>query len=96
MIGEWPSFKYDVVETIPEATVHHKRSIFLYEVNAVDVPELKTHIEESPVDNETAEWNCQDFVIEVLEKLEEECIVEDDDEDYVKGKKKMMKHYGAK
>ena len=48
------------------------------------------------VDNETALWNCQDYVIEAINGLYDECIIDEEDEDYKKGKKSAMdSHYGA-
>jgi hypothetical protein len=28
------------------------------------------------VDNDTLHWNCQDYVMEILERLEEECVID--------------------
>lgn len=33
------------------------------------------------MDNETSEWDCQDYVLEILDKLEAECLIVDDDDD---------------
>ncbi len=34
------------------------------------------------VDNQTVHWNCQDYVIEIVDKLVEECIIEEDCQEY--------------
>ena len=95
VIGEWPHFKYNVKETKPENTLLHRRSIFMCEVNDRDIPELKEHVADYPIDNEVESWNCQDYVVEVLQKLEEECVVDGDDRDYKKAMKELVgKHYG--
>lgn len=48
------------------------------------------------VDNETALWNCQDYVIEAIDGLYDECIIDEEDKDYKKGKKSAVdSHYGA-
>ena len=45
------------------------------------------------VDNTTVEWNCQDYVLEPLEELCEECVLDEDDEDYEKGIRKAKRKY---
>lgn len=32
--------------------------------------------------NETVEWDCQEYVLDMLDALEEECVLDRDDEDY--------------
>ena len=50
-------------------------------------------IDNTKVDNETTEWNCQDYVIELLETLYEECIIDEDDKEYKRGMKKAKDKY---
>ncbi|KAI9655413.1 MAG: hypothetical protein M1829_000649 [Trizodia sp. TS-e1964] len=50
-------------------------------------------MDSAEVDNETLDWNCQDYVLESLDKLSEECILDEDDEDYVEGVKKAKEKY---
>lgn len=35
-----------------------------------------------PVENETVEWDCQNYVLEILDVLEDEFILESDNEEY--------------
>ncbi len=44
--------------------------------------------------NSVSHWNCQDYVIEALEKLEEECVIDDDEKAYISAKKQVKKHFG--
>ena len=44
--------------------------------------------------NDVCHWNCQDYVIEILDHLEDECIVDGEDESYIKAKKEVKKHFG--
>jgi hypothetical protein len=45
------------------------------------------------VDNETTEWNCQDYVLESLGDLVDEYII-GDDEDYQDGIREARKYFG--
>ena len=50
-------------------------------------------MKELPVDNETTEWNYQDYVIEAIDMLYNECVIDEDDEDYKKGRKRAVTEY---
>ena len=59
--------------------------------------ELRKKMDEVEVDNETVHWNCQDYVIEAIDHLREECIIDEDDEDYERGRKDAVEnHYGPR
>lgn len=45
------------------------------------------------VDNETAYWNCQDYVIEAIDELYDNCIVDEKDKNYKKKKKSAVDSY---
>ena len=53
-----------------------------------DLEAIKKVIAGTEVDNETLEWDCQDYVLEILDNLEVECLIDDDDETYKKQKAK--------
>ncbi|RAL06734.1 uncharacterized protein BO97DRAFT_419195 [Aspergillus homomorphus CBS 101889] len=81
--GEHPGFT--------EVSSHvHPRDIPMYiqsnrasAVGNVDVPTIQAVVDATPVDNETLEWDCQDYVLEILEGCEREAVIDDDDADYV-------------
>ncbi|KAL2014033.1 hypothetical protein VTN00DRAFT_1558 [Thermoascus crustaceus] len=84
--------------------VHH-RSIVLASINEVDLPTFRDVVAAARVDNETSHWNCQDYVLEILEALEEECVVgfdedfdggeeEDGGGGYWRAKREAMRFYG--
>ena len=52
------------------------------DINEQDISELKKVVSKVNVDNEMTEWNCQDYVLEVLKALKEECIIDEDDTHY--------------
>ena len=72
VIGEHPHFELNVITgKAPAHTVRHRRSIFLYEINSLDLPDLEKSISSVKPQNDVVEWNCQDYVTEVVESLEE-------------------------
>lgn len=46
------------------------------------------------VRNDTVEWNCQDYVIEILDMLEEEWWLDVDDKEYMDAKRQLKRMYG--
>ena len=72
---------------------------FLCEIQPGDVQQLRDIAKEAKVDNETLDWTCQDYVVEILEALEEACIIgfdgEDYDREYAENKEEVMEKYGA-
>ena len=66
----------------------------MYEINAPDVPGLDETVSSMKVPNDIVHWNCQDYVIETLDRLEEECIVDGEDKSYIEAKKELKKHFG--
>ena len=85
--GQHPKFTKNVMETKPENSRRHRRSILVGTINEQDLPELRKKMDEVEVDNETVHWNRQDYVIEAIDHLREECIIDEDDEDYERGRK---------
>lgn len=95
VIGESPLFKPNLITgKRPDHTFRHRRTIFVYEINASDLAEFKEAVSSVKIQNDVSHWNCQDYVIEILDKLEEECIIEEDDKKYIKAKKEVKKHFG--
>lgn len=95
--GQHPKFTKNVMETKPENSRRHRRSILVGTINEQDLPELRKKMDEVEVDNETVHWNCQDYVIEAIDHLREECIIDEDDEDYERGRKDAVEnHYGPR
>ena len=92
--GESLSFITSVIQSKLSATNCHKRSIFLFNINAMDMLTFKDAISTIQPNNGVSLWNCQDYVLELLEKLEEECIIDGDDDQYVENKKKVKSYFG--
>jgi hypothetical protein len=69
-------------------------SIDLGEFANRDLEEFKKAVEATAVDNETVEWDCQDYVLEILDKLGEECIIDEEDRTYKKQRRKLESKRG--
>ncbi|THX69842.1 hypothetical protein D6D05_08854 [Aureobasidium pullulans] len=99
VIGSHPSFSPQLSHETPETSSRRDRlvgCIHVGDINTVDIEQLKEKINIQNVDKETVEWNCQDYVLEALESLVEECIVDGDDEVYVDGvERAKRKYYGS-
>lgn len=97
VIGSHPNFERNVLNNVrPEDSGRFRRNILVATIHETDVPQLMKIMEEQLVDNETTEWNCQDYVIEAVDKLAEECVIDPDDEDFPKGRRTAVdQYYGA-
>ena len=62
---------------------------FLCEVDSSKLSSIKEIARKVPIRNEVSGWNCQDFVLDVLEALEGEGIIDGGNEEYVKCKKEL-------
>ena len=91
--GSHPNFTRNNIEARPESTDRHVESIKVGDVNEGDMREFYSIMGRVEVDNDTVDWNCQDYVLEALEALAEECVLDEDDEDYKKGIRKAKRNY---
>lgn len=95
VIGDHGTFTRNHLSVNPESSRRHKRNIMVGVINKQDIPQLFQIMESVEIDNETTEWNCQDYVLEALDVLCDECVVDEDDKTYKKGiKKAKEKYYG--
>lgn len=70
--------------------------IFLDNVHSRDTAMVQNIAATTKIENDIVNWDCQDYVLEMLEKLEEECIVEVEDETYKDAKKELMEKFGPR
>lgn len=94
VIGEFPKLKLKITFAKPVSTVRHKRNIFVYEINSIDISEFENVISAVKSDCFSSYWNSQDYVIEVLERLEAEGVINEDDKKYIRAKTQIRKHVG--
>lgn len=91
--GSHPEFAQNVVKSKPESTNRHVESIGVGDINDGDVPEFYSIMSKVEVDNDTLDLNCQDYVLEALEELAEECVLDEDDREYKTGMRKAKRDY---
>ncbi len=60
----------------PEQRPPLNRLMHLTSLNPADLPTLDKTLRQAKVDNETIHWNCQDYVMEILEALERDCVID--------------------
>jgi hypothetical protein len=91
--GEHPNFEKSTLKYNPKDTGRHRRDIVVGVINKRDIPEFLQTVEHSKANNTTVDWNCQDYVIELVEKLYDECIIDEDDKYYKKGLQEAKDKY---
>lgn len=92
--GSHPNFKRNVVNDGPERSASFHSRLFLGEIQPGEVAMVQHIAAATKVDNDTVHWDCQDYVMDILEELENECIVDEDDDDYKKAKRTLIKRRG--
>jgi hypothetical protein len=75
---------------IPNSSGSWIESIPVAEIQPADMAELHRIITETSVQNDVQGWCCQDYVMEALERLNEEQIVDDEDFEIAKGRLMKM------
>ncbi|KAL2802241.1 hypothetical protein BJX63DRAFT_120372 [Aspergillus granulosus] len=92
--GEHTSFTKASSSAKPTDSNTLIESLFVAEIGTPDVATVKQIVEEARVDNETLEWDCQEYVLEILETFEREAILEEDDLDYAEIKQVLKARRG--
>ena len=92
VVEKHSQFQLNVVSGKPTSTNRHKKSILVDDISANDVKELEKVIYSADVKKSVVHWKCQDYVLGILDKLAEECIVNEDEEEYKNIRKKLKKH----
>ncbi|KAL3479654.1 hypothetical protein BJX99DRAFT_66836 [Aspergillus californicus] len=92
--GEHPCFTKATTHGKPTDSDTLIESLFVGDIGIPDSPTVKQIVEEARVDNETLEWDCQDYVLEILEACEREAILEEYDMDYAEVKQILRSRRG--
>lgn len=79
MNGEPKNFKRDVREGVePDKSARYRKLVHVSDIDDKDtVNEVCKIISTQIVRNDVSTWSCQDFVLEALEKLDEECLLDE-------------------
>ena len=95
VLGEHPNFVKNTARTQPQRSRSFRDAIFLADLNAGDIEQLMDVVKRTPVDNEVSGWDCQEYVLDILQELESECIVDEVDEEYKEAKAEVKGRRGG-
>ncbi|KAJ5960597.1 uncharacterized protein N7479_007747 [Penicillium vulpinum] len=77
-------FRYELETTDVRQSERLVELLPLYDVDATQINSIKTVASQVAVHNEIRGWNCQDYVLDLLEALENEAIMNSKDAGYKK------------
>jgi hypothetical protein len=83
------------VNAEPETSGSFTGKLFVGTISDSDIQRVKDTAKSVPVDNETVEWDCQDYVLEMLDQLQEDYVLDEEDEDYQEARKELRSKRGA-
>lgn len=92
--GEHPTFQKVTSSGKPSDSDTFIKSIFVSEVGDPDIPTIKAIVDAAHVDNETLEWDCQEYVLDILEACEQEAVLDEDDVYYMEAKEALKRKRG--
>ncbi|KAJ6187910.1 hypothetical protein N7519_002818 [Penicillium mononematosum] len=75
-------FRYEMETTDVRQSERLVELIHLYDVDVAKIDSIKTIASQVTVHNEIRGWNCQDYVLDLLEALEQEAIGNSKDAGY--------------
>ncbi|KMP10246.1 hypothetical protein CIRG_09927 [Coccidioides immitis RMSCC 2394] len=95
VVGSHPNFRPNVVNSRPERSKNFIGKVLVAVLDKDDIRRVHEIVENVKVYNDTVEWDCQEYVLDILDSLEAEFIVEEDDEDYREARKELKEKRGA-
>ncbi|KAJ5383819.1 hypothetical protein N7517_001730 [Penicillium concentricum] len=57
--------------------------LYLCQIDASKIEIIKNIAYDTPIHNEMADWSCQDYVLDILERLEDAFMIDATDNDYI-------------
>ncbi|KAJ5486972.1 hypothetical protein N7530_001272 [Penicillium desertorum] len=75
-------FRYEMETTDVRQSERLVELLHLYDVDVAKINSIKTIASQVTVHNDIRGWNCQDYVLDLLEALEKEAIVNSKDAGY--------------
>ena len=94
VLGQHSHFTPNIISgKKPDHTVRHQRSILVYEINNPDLQGFREVVSSVEPQKDVSHWNCQDYVVEILDYLEEECIIDGEDKAYIEARKEVMRYF---
>lgn len=93
--GSHPNFKRNVVKADPRNSQSFIKITFMDTISSGDIATVQNVARTTKIDNETVEWDCQEYVLDMLETLKKECVLNEDDEIYKDSKRELKKKRDA-
>ena len=93
--GVHPTFERNIEKQPPEKLEGFLQRVYVAVISKTDIETVKQVAETVPVDNETVEWDCQEYVLDMLDRLEDEFVLDRDDEDYQDARETLRDRRGA-
>lgn len=95
VVGEHPFFKSEMIKARPEGSSQYVDRTFVGYIRQSDVKIISAAASRAFVDNDTVEWDCQDYVLDLLDILEEHLIVDLEDEEYQYARDELLDKRGG-
>lgn len=93
--GSHPNFRPNTIRADPRSSGSFLRLMLLDTISQGDIGIVRQEVQKTAVDNETVEWDCREYVLDIIERLEEECVLDVDDREYAKRKRSVKAKRGA-
>lgn len=79
----------------PDSSKSYLGNVYIGTLSPGDLKHVEKAVKETPVENETLEWDCQEYVLEILYKLEDDFVLDGEDEDYQAAREELSNKRGA-
>ncbi|KAL4778235.1 hypothetical protein BJX76DRAFT_352770 [Aspergillus varians] len=95
VVGQHPKFERNILEVRPERSGSFVRKLYVSMLSNSNIKRVKSAARQVPVDNETSKWDCQDYVLEILDRLQDDYILDENNKDYQEARKELRTKRGA-
>ena len=86
IMGSSTNYRFEMGTSDPRKSDTLSELIYLYDVPLSKITAIKEAAKTAPIHNEAKGYNCQDYVLDLLEDLERKGIIDGDDMNYRKQK----------
>lgn len=93
--GSHPNFEKKEVKANPSNSGSYLSKLYVGTISETDIVTVRQCVAAVEVDNATTEWDCQEYVIDILDKLEAELVLDEDDEEYKNAREDLKEKRGA-
>lgn len=91
--GSHPNFRKNEVKAEPQSSGSYLGKQFVASLSQSDISLVRGAVAKVKVDNTTVEWDCQEYIMDIIEQLTEDLVL-DEDEDYERALRVLKKMRG--